>query len=359
MPFQRQRIRDPLHNLIEFEADEFENVLWSVVQTRPFQRLRRVKQLGFSDLVFPGATHTRFSHSVGAFHTARQLMTVIEDHLGVRSYQPSRAHIALAASLVHDLGHGPFSHAFEDVGQELGLKTTDHEHVTDTLIRHSEVSEKLCVLGTGFASDVANVIKSSGPGNLYDAVVTSQFDSDRLDYMRRDRLMTGTDHAAIDFRWLLANLEVGSVQYGVDEKRVGSIETFVLGAKAIHAAESYVLGLFQLYPTVYYHKATRGAEKLFTHLLIRVVRLLREGSASVAGLPKNHPIVRFANDPDDIENILLLDDTVIWGALSLLADSPDRVLSDFATRLRDRRLYKAVDVRNRLVQRSVKKMIKQ
>jgi hypothetical protein len=163
--------------------------------------------------------------------------------------------------------------AFEDVGLALGLKTIDHEHVTDALIRQSEVSERLCVLGSGFADDVAGVIKNSGPGNLYDAVVSSQFDSDRLDYMRRDRLMTGTDHGAIDYRWLLANLEVGEVAHAVDKKPVGVIETFVLGAKAVHAAESYVLGLFQLYPTVYYHKATRGAEKIFTYLLTRVMRL--------------------------------------------------------------------------------------
>ena len=114
--------------------------------------------------------------------------------------------MALAASLVHDLGHGPFSHAFEEVGRRVGLQTTDHEHVTDTLIRDSEVSEALRPLGSGFASDVADVIKRSGPGTLYDAVVSSQFDADRLDYIRRDRLMTGSEHAAIDFTWLVANL---------------------------------------------------------------------------------------------------------------------------------------------------------
>lgn len=107
--FVSQRIRDPLHNLIVFEADEIENTMWDVIQTRPFQRLRRIKQLGFSDLVYPGATHTRFAHSVGVFHTARQLMKIINNHLGTGKYKDSKANAALAAALVHDLGHGPFA----------------------------------------------------------------------------------------------------------------------------------------------------------------------------------------------------------------------------------------------------------
>jgi hypothetical protein len=128
---RNQRIRDPLHDLIEFYTSnsELERILWKVVQTRPFQRLRRVKQLGFSDLVYPGASHSRFAHSVGVFHTARQLMEVIHRHQ--KEPQESKEHRALAAALVHDLGHGPFSHAFEKVGTRLGLKLADHENMSD------------------------------------------------------------------------------------------------------------------------------------------------------------------------------------------------------------------------------------
>jgi uncharacterized protein len=346
--FADYRIRDPLHDVIEFQAEEFENALWRALQTRPFQRLRRVKQLGFSDLVFPGATHSRFAHSVGVFHTARQLMKVIEKHLGMRAFEPSKARLALAACLVHDLGHGPFSHAFEDVGRRLGLKLADHERVSDLLIRSSEISDAWRQLGSGFANDVADLIKGPGPGNLYSAVVSSQFDADRLDYMRRDRLMTGTQHAAIDFPWLLANLEVGEVPYGVDQEALGTVETFVLGPKAIFAAEAYVLGLFQLYPTLYFHKATRGAEKLFTELLFRVISLVVDGSADRTALPDTHPLVRFARDPDSLEAALALDDAVVWGALALMADASDPLTSNFAVRLRDRRLYKCIDIRSRL-----------
>ena len=264
MPYKPQRVRDPLHNLIEFRANDFENVMWKVIQTRPFQRLRRIKQLGFSEFVYPGATHTRFAHSIGVFHTARMLMELVGRHLGESGYDSNKARTALAAALVHDVGHGPFSHAFEDVGMQLGLKLAEHEHVSDLLIRNSEIQDAFRPLGSGFAADVAALIApGGGPTDLYGAVVSSQFDADRLDYMRRDRLMTGTQHSAIDFDWLLSNLEVASLPTGVDDQQTGSLETFVLGPKASYAAETYILGLFQLYPTVYLHKATRGAEKVF------------------------------------------------------------------------------------------------
>ena len=146
MPKQ-QRIRDPLHDLVEFnvERSQIEHVLWRVIQTRPFQRLRRIKQLGFSDFVYPGATHSRLVHSVGVFHTARRLITVIEKFIpeNVRGDQ------ALAAALLHDVGHGPFSHAFEKIGERFNLKLADHESVSDAIIRNSEVTRELQEMGGG------------------------------------------------------------------------------------------------------------------------------------------------------------------------------------------------------------------
>jgi uncharacterized protein len=347
-----QRVRDPVHGLIEFRANEFESILWRALQTRPFQRLRRVKQLGFSELVYPGATHTRFAHSVGTFHVGRRLMEVIERHKG-GGVEETRVKHVLASTLFHDIGHGPFSHAFEDVGRRLKLKMADHEHTSELLIRNSEVSEAIRPLGSGFANDVADIIKrshSSGPGNMYEAVVSSQFDADRLDYMQRDRLMTGTRHGAIDFAWLLANLEVGSVPQGVDdaEAPLEPVETFVLGPKAVAAAETYVLGLFQLYETVYFHKTTRGAEKLFTQLLLRVFSHVQDSRVDVTGLPPAHPLVQFARRPEDVEVYLSLDDSTVWGALGMLTEATDDIVADLAKRLRDRKLYQCLDVRRLL-----------
>ena len=264
-----ERVRDPLHNLIEFrKSDEFERVMWKVIQTAPFQRLRRIKQLGFSDIVYPGASHSRFLHSLGVFHMARRLMLIVKRETG-GNYSPTKAHQALAAALVHDLGHGPFSHAFESVGKKLGLQLARHETVSDLIIRHGEVSETLKELGGGFPGDVADIVAEQGEKNVYRAVVSSQFDADRLDYMQRDRLMTGAQSGAIDLEWLLANLTIAEVPEGVDEEQTGTIGTFVLGPKANMAAEAFVLGLFQLYPSIYFHKTTRGCRRVtlpFDHL---------------------------------------------------------------------------------------------
>lgn len=347
-----QRIRDPLHNLIEFGSDQFEHALWQVVQTAPFQRLRRIRQLGFSELVYPGATHTRFVHSVGAYHTARHLVRIIRQHIGSSGgrIKEHQVQVALAAALVHDVGHGMFSHAFEDVGKKKRLKMAEHETVSELLIREGEIKDALSAeLGCGFANDVARVIGQEGPKSLYDAVVSSQFDADRLDYMQRDRLMTGVQNSGIDFIWLLNNLEVGEVPVGVDEEQSGTIDTFILGPKAIHAAETYVLSLFQLYPTVYFHKTTRGAEKVFSEIMIRIIELVRDGSTEKTGLPDSHPILRFANEPDDIARVLALDDTVFWGALPMMIEAQDPLISQFSSRLWQRDLPKCIDVHQQII----------
>jgi HD superfamily phosphohydrolase len=347
MAFRSQRVRDPLHDIIEFDADKFDNVLWEVINTTPFQRLRRIKQLGFSEYVFPGATHSRFAHSLGVFHTARRLMDIVERHLNSQKhFDPDQAKIALAAALVHDVGHGPFSHAFEEVGKKLDWKLVKkHELVSVSLIREGEIAKRFKQLGSGFANDVADLIGSERPSSIYAAVVSSQFDADRLDYMRRDRLMTGTQHAGIDFEWLLANLEVGVVPTGVDETPTEPVETFVLGSKAIHAAEAYVLGLFQLYPTVYFHKTTRCFEKLYSQLLLRLHELVSNSSIERTGMDARHPLVAFCLEPNSIDKILALDDACITGAYGLMALSDDEVLRHLAIHLKDRKRLKCIDVR--------------
>jgi HD superfamily phosphohydrolase len=256
--------------------------------------------------------------------------------------------VALAASLVHDVGHGMFSHAFEEIGKKLGIRLAQHEWVSEQLIRDGEIAEQFRELGSGFAQDVADLIGSKGPSNLYGAVVSSQFDADRLDYMQRDRLMCGVQNSGIDFEWLIANLEVGDVPLVVDDVEVGAIPTFVLGPKAIHAAETFVLALFQLYPTIYLHKTTRGAEKLFSEIMLRVIGLIRDNDVRRTGLPARHAIARFARDGEKIENALALDDTVFWGSLDMLSSAPDSAIANMARRLKDRKLLKCVDIRRHL-----------
>lgn len=341
-----QRIRDPLHDLIEFDTSRFDQMLWHVIQSPPFQRLRRVRQLGFSEYVYPGATHTRFAHSLGVLFNARRLMRNVKRYIGTDNFDQFRSEAALTAALLHDVGHGPFSHSFESIGKSLNLKYAKHEDVSDEIIRNTEVAEILDSYAPGMSKQVADIIGAKAPGDVYSSVVSSQFDADRLDYMQRDRMMSGTQHSEIDLTWLIANLELDAVPFGVEEEKVGEIETFVLSSKAIFAAETYVVGLFQLYPTVYFHKATRSAEKVFFFLFERVFRLVQQGDIDLVGLSKANPIVAFAENPDSLENALRLDDSVIWGSLAELCGSKDALIAQLATMLRERRLPKAIDLRS-------------
>ncbi len=217
----------------------------------------------------------------------------------------------MAAAMVHDLGHGMFSHAFESVMKSLGLTETKHERVSQRMIRETEIAGLLNQLGGSFAEEVAALVAIKPPRDFYDAIVASQFDADRLDYMQRDRMMTGVGSGAADVEWLLRNLEVENVPIASDGDAGGSVQTLVLSPKAYHVAESYVLALFHLYPNVYFHKATRGAEKVFEALILRLFQLVREDHAGKGGLPANHPLIAFAAAPEKLDQILDLDDATL------------------------------------------------
>ncbi len=277
-------------------------------------------------------------------------MRIIKRHIETsgRQYGEHQAYVALAAALLHDVGHGMFSHAFEAVGKEFGLVLAEHEHVSALLVRNTEIAGALEPLGKSFATEVATLVGQKGPGNLYDAVVSSQFDADRLDYMQRDRLMTGVMSSGVDPIWLLANLEVTSVPLGADDQASGEIETLVLGPKAAQTAESYLLSLFHLYPNVYLHKATRGAEVLFGALMRRLLRLEKEGHSVRSGLSENHPIRRFVVDPGRLQHAQALDDSVFWGALPMMVEAEDGELKRLAIALRERKLLRCIDLVQRV-----------
>lgn len=340
--YKARRIRDPVHDLIPFGTDKFEQMAWKLLELPEFQRLRRIKQLGFSELVFPGASHTRFAHSVGVFHTARQLAERIKLQVG-HNYNEDRAYVAMAAALVHDVGHGPFSHAFEAAATAFSQDKHHEEWTAEIVSGKTGVNRVLESFRSGFSKDVADLIIADTPADIYASIVSSQFDADRLDYVRRDRMMAGVLHGGFDFSWLLANLEVGPVPLAQDDEIIGKVDALILGRKALQAAESYVLGLFHLYFTVYFHKTTRGAEKMLTAMLKRIAELIQDGSGNLTGLSSNHPVYAFIRS-GGLSDYLWLDDTSIWGCLSDLSKAKDKTISYLATRLACRRLYKVVDV---------------
>jgi HD superfamily phosphohydrolase len=211
-----QRIRDPIHGLIEFHNDD-ERLVWELIQCSEFQRLRRVKQLGFSEFVYPGATHTRFAHSVGVFHMARRLLKIVADRLGKQDDERTR--VALCAALLHDVGHGPFSHVFEGALKELG-RQKKHEMWTAEIVSGDTEINRVLSVDKGLPGKIASLIRAKEPEDIYAAVVSSQFDADRLDYLRRDRYMTGIKIGDFDIDWLLDCLEVGEAY--LDEPAEGA-----------------------------------------------------------------------------------------------------------------------------------------
>ncbi len=349
--FRTQRVRDPVHGLIVFRGDsKLDQLAWSLLDAPEFQRLRRIRQLGVSEFVFPTATHTRFAHSIGVFHTARCLVDIIRREVGT-DFDQARADVAVAAALLHDLGHGPFSHTFEGVQKSRGVDKR-HERWTAEIIRAREGRIRPLLdayrEGTSFCDDVAALVEADDPADIYHAVVSSSFDADRLDYLRRDRLMTGTGAGAIDFDWLMEHVRVRPV--AIDPPEVDDdpalVPTFCLDAKALPAAEQFLLSRYTLHEQVYFHKTTRCAEAMIGKLLRKVAELASSARYSkTTGLDRDHPLIAFLGTAEpSLSHYLALDDIAVLGSLERMAKASDPILKDVASRLRERRLYKTLDI---------------
>lgn len=342
-----------MHGLITFRAgDKIDELAWQLINTPEFQRLRRIRQLGVSEFVYPGATHTRFAHCIGVFHVARQLLTIIKREISEEKFDSARAEVAVIAALLHDLGHGPFSHTFEGVRKELGAKKR-HEEWTADIIRNPQgrIGPLLRSFRTGFLDEVATLLEAEDPSDIYHAVVSSSFDADRLDYLRRDRLMTGTGAGAIDFDWLLEHVRVGKVNLAPDnsddEKTPPAAPTFCIDLKALPAAENFLLARYSLHEQVYFHKTTRCVERMIAVLLKEVAQhCTGDDIETNTGLSKSHPLVRFfGKKGDTVSNFLALDDIVVMSALERMTKAKKKSISEMARRLRERRLFKTLDLR--------------
>jgi uncharacterized protein len=354
MPTRRtQRVRDPVHGLIVFDKDDpIDQLAWALLDTPEFQRLRRIKQLGVSEFVFPSATHTRFAHCIGVFHTARRLIKVIHRELGA-DFKLERGEIALIAALLHDLGHGPFSHTFEGVQKSRNV-TKRHETWTAEIILNPAGAIRPLLEShrpdSAFCTAVADLVAAEDPMDIYHAVVSSSFDADRLDYLRRDRLMTGTGAGAIDFDWLMEhvrvrNIEIEAADAGPEEDPV-LVPTFCFHPKALPAAEQFLRSRYALHEQVYFHKTTRCVEQMIAKLLRRVAALAEKSRTKTqTGLDVNDPLMRFfRKDGATIANYLALDDVGVMSAIERMRRASDPEIKALAVRLHERRLYKALDL---------------
>ncbi len=328
-------LRDPVHGLVAYEGD-FEKVALALLDTREVQRLRRIRQLGLTSLVFPGAEHSRFAHALGAAH----VMTRLLDHVGPRQadlppslrLDPTHARDAFAAAMLHDLGHGPFSHLFEEVMPS----ARPHEEWTTAILTDpgTQVNAVLRSFDPEMPARVASLIEGEHPVPWLATAVSGTLDVDRCDYLLRDSHMTGVAYGNYDLDWLLRSLAFAKLE-GSDEW-VLAIE----GRKGLPPIEGFFLARHFMYQQVYHHKATRGAECLVRGIFKRAAELVREGAT-----PEHTPeaIARaVVGDPPSVEAYIALDDARLEHCLSCWEKGSDAVLADLAGRFRARALPKTV-----------------
>ncbi|MGM0576806.1 MAG: HD domain-containing protein [Myxococcota bacterium] len=323
MPHAKPRLyRDPVHDTIVLEPDSDEGrLLIALLDAREVQRLRRIRQLALSFLVYHGAEHSRFAHSIGVAWLARRMLDRVQRSADIPAEERL---VTLAAALLHDVGHGPFSHALEALCGER------HEERSVALVMdpdtdvHRALADVDARLPERVAARIAGTDESAPP--YLREIVSSQLDADRMDYILRDGHMTGVRIGSFDLERILAMLDVVDGHLG-----------FHRGGQA--AVEGYLLARFHMYQQVYLHKTSRTAERMLVTALERATALrLDDAIAWWPPGPLGDLLAGGALPPTDFAR---LDDVDVWYALKAWTSEEDAVLSDLAGGLIHRRLWKA------------------
>lgn len=324
--------RDPVHDIIAFDLDDrVDRLAYDLVLTPTFQRLRRIRQLGFAHLVYHGAEHSRFQHSMGVAHVARRILATLDVQ------DPEDRAEVLAAAMLHDIGHGPFSHAIEKV---TGIH---HEDLTRDMIADPQ-SDVHQVLASFHAEMPGRVAAYFGPRNEFPRerhvfldIVSSQLDADRLDYILRDGIATGVKIGLYDFERIHALFKTyrGINAAGQETLRLA------VSARAKEAVEGYLIARFHMFKQVYLHRTVRSAEKMLEATLRRAGALLDAGHEF--SRPVEPTLARLlTGERLSASEFAFLDDTDIWMALKAWARDADPVLAELSTGLLNRDLYKTI-----------------
>ena len=316
-PLEDEKVfKDPIHSFVRVT----DLLIWQLIETPEFQRLRRIKQLGGTHIVYPTAEHSRFSHSLGVYFIARRMIDVLNKQ-GTKFNETDRM-LILCAALLHDVGHGPFSHSFESV---LGI---DHEDFTRRiLLENTQINQLLENYATGFSKKVSDVIAKTYPDPLIVSLISSEIDADRLDYLLRDSYFTGAPYGEIDLERILRTMRVDG----------GKI---VFKLSGMHALEDYLFSRYQMYWQVYLHDCSLSFNFLIESMLFRVRRLIK------VGYPFKTDVSYFKilfSETVDIKTYLRMDDGVITTFAGFFLVEDDRVLQDLARRFLNRGLFKEFD----------------
>ncbi len=316
--------RDPVHNYIHVEHQ----VILDLIDSKEFQRLRRIKQLGTTSFTFHGAEHSRFSHSLGVYEITRRICNIFKRNFPIEDnpengWDDSERLVVLCAALLHDIGHGPYSHTFENIFD------TNHEELTTAIMTspESEVYQILARVEADFPEKVASVIAKTYPNQQVVQMISSQIDADRMDYLLRDAYFTGTEYGTFDLTRILRVIRPD--KHGIAFQMSG-----------MHAVEDYIVSRYQMYMQVYFHPVSRGMEVILDHLL-------KYGKKLYAKQPDYFErtsilLVPFLNGRFTLSDYLKLDDGVLNSYFTLWSEYDDPILSDLAKRFLNRKPFKSV-----------------
>ena len=323
--FKREKVfRDPVHDYIHVQHP----IILELINSRELQRLRRIKQTGASMYTFHTAEHSRFSHSLGVYEIARRICDNFARNYATQEegdglWDDRNRLVVLCAALLHDVGHGPYSHTFEKIFD------TNHEQITIDIIlsEGTEVNQILRKVSSTFPQEVASVIQKTHPNPQVVQLISSQIDADRMDYLLRDAYFTGVNYGTFDLTRILR----------VIRPYKGGIAFTYSG---MHAVEDYIVSRYQMYMQVYFHPVSRGMEVVLNHLLKRASACYNSESNP---LKHSATFLRpFFEGTWTLEDYLRLDDGVLNTYFSHWLLEEDAILSDLSDRFINRRPFKSV-----------------
>lgn len=323
--------KDPVHQYIYIQDE----VIWRLINSKEFQRLRRIRQLGTSFLTFHGAEHSRFSHSLGVYEITRNIISQFKRN-HYEDFPQEEKLLCLCAALLHDIGHGPFSHSIEQV---FGF---NHEDWTCRMLQgDTEVNSILSNVHPDFPNHVSNVISKNYPKEVVISLVTSQLDADRMDYLLRDAYFTGVNYGKFDLERILRVLRPYKGHIVVKES-------------GMHAVEDYLMSRYQMYWQVYFHPVTRSAELLLNKIFSRARYLYLEGYTFNFMLD---PLEKLLSQNLSIADYYQLDESLMQSMMMSWTKEKDPILADLCERFLNRRLFKYVTVDSEVEQEQIYNVI--
>ena len=315
-------LKDPVHSYIHIHYE----VIWNCLDSKEFQRLRRIRQLGGDFQVYPTAEHSRFSHSLGVYEIVRRMVTEVKS-LCVELTEYEKVCVMLAG-LLHDVGHGPFSHAFENI--------TNHSHEEYTakiILGNTELNAILRAVSEKLPQDIVSIIQHTHENDILNQIVSGQLDADRMDYLLRDSYFTATSYGQFDLERILRTMRV--------RKTIEGRKVIVVKYTGIHSVEDYIMARYQMYWQVYYHPVARSYEAVFIQLFNRLKDIFKGDKDYFEDMKV---LVPFLEESEvSVDEYFKLDENSLLYCCALIQDKEDKIAADLARRLQNRNLFEYVD----------------